>query len=527
MQFDHIDLKNINYINFQYYNDIITSDDYDTKKEFFDDAGKEHYRLLSYLSTLVNHKTIIDIGTHRGSSALALSYNMKNTVISFDIVDNVTNQHIRNQKNIILLHENIFNDLSLYQSLLLSSPIILIDIDPHDGELEYKLVQFLHQHEYQGLIICDDIWHFEKMRNHFWYLIDDQYKFDVTEFGHWSGTGFITFNPMLLNDLAKYKYDNSHWTLVTAYFNLTKCPDASDDIKKRDQSYYLQHAYSTLSLPHNLVVYCDAESYPLINQIRPTYLKSRTVYIIKQFDEFKIDDIQFELWRNKITESRFNKIKSNTRNTPSYYLFCLSRYIMLQEVMKNNYFHSTHFAWINICIQRMGINNVRLLPLALSVNRDQFSTCYINYLPKDVVNDNEDFWRVGACTMCSGFFTGRADYMQRFCTILLEKFIYFLKKLKSHADEQLYSPIYFENPDLFSFYYGDYTSMISNYVYVHDDANSIIYQFINSSFIFQNYALCKEACEFLIQSLKLKKLQLEQVEFEHLAMFHLYCLLLV
>ena len=59
------------------------------KLEFFCDVGKQHYRLLSYFSTLFNNCNIIDIGSHRGNSALALSYNKTNTVYSFDKISKI------------------------------------------------------------------------------------------------------------------------------------------------------------------------------------------------------------------------------------------------------------------------------------------------------------------------------------------------------------------------------------------------------------------------------------------------------
>ena len=34
-----------------------------------------------------------------------------------------------------------------------------------------------------------------------------------------------------------------------------------------------------------------------------------------------------------------------------------------------------------------------------------------------------------------------------------------------HADEQLFSIVYFKNPELFEFYYGDYTEMIVNHIF--------------------------------------------------------------
>lgn len=505
-------------VDYSKFENIITSDEFDTKKEFFGPPGKEHYQLLSYLSTLYNNVNIIDIGSHRGSSACALSYNPTNTVLSFDIVNNVTNQAIKNLPNVQFFITNIFDNLSNYKDLLMNAPIIFLDIDPHEGYMEYDFYLKLKEWDYQGLLICDDIWHFEGMRNNFWYKVEDQYKYDVTDYGHWSGTGIITccVNKTLV------KYNNDNWTLVTAYFNLAKCPDASDEIKARDQKYYMSHSYSTLSLPLNLVIYCDDESYELIKQIRPSYLVDKTKYIIINFDDLTLNDKTFKEYRDIIINNRKMIPVHDPRNTASYYLFCMSRYIMLKDVIKNNYFNSTHFAWINICMQRMGINNIKKLPEALAVNRDKFSTIYIDYIPKSLIDNNEEYWQYGRCSMCSGFFTGNYFYMNKVCELILNKFLYYLKLGYGHADEQLYSPVYFENQDLFEHYYGDYQQMITNYQYVYDEPEKIIYIFINRSFVL-NKVKCLEACEFLIKSLKLNKCTLDQHHLDLLSKFYLHC----
>ena len=59
-------------------------------------------------------------------------------------------------------------------------------------------------------------------------------------------------------------------------FNLAKCPDASNEIQQRDKNYYISHSMSTLSLPYNMVIYCDEESVELIKSCRPDYLSSKT-----------------------------------------------------------------------------------------------------------------------------------------------------------------------------------------------------------------------------------------------------------
>jgi tRNA1(Val) A37 N6-methylase TrmN6 len=78
--------------------------------EFFGKSGKEHYRLLSYFSSLHSNVHIIDIGTHMGNSALALSFNKTNTVHTFDIIKKDLNPYITSQTNITFHNDNIFEE---------------------------------------------------------------------------------------------------------------------------------------------------------------------------------------------------------------------------------------------------------------------------------------------------------------------------------------------------------------------------------------------------------------------------------
>ena len=41
------------------------------------------------------------------------------------------------------------------------------------------------------------------MQNNFWNKVEDKYKYDVTKYGHWSGTGFIIFNSNFTFPLLK------------------------------------------------------------------------------------------------------------------------------------------------------------------------------------------------------------------------------------------------------------------------------------------------------------------------------------
>ena len=499
-------------IDFNRFNDIIKDSLPHDAFEFTGDPGKQHYMLLAYIASLFNNSTIIEIGTHRGNSSLALSYNETNTIHSFDIVDSVVNNQIKNLKNVQFHLENLFDAdvFKKWENTILQSAFIFLDVDPHNGFMEFDFYNYLKDINYQGFVICDDIWFFKEMRDNFWYKIPYEQRFDLTSFGHWSGTGVFTFN----NEISFQKNNNDNWTMVTAYFNLTKCPDASESINARDKDYYLSHSISTLSLPYNLVVYCDNESFDAIRNLRPNHLNEKTKYIVCEFDDFVFknkDSRTFKEYRDKINQNRVEKpYNFDNRNTASYYLFCMTRYLMLKDAIDNNPFNSTHFSWINFCIERMGYQNLIRLDEALSIKRDKFSTCYIDYISEEFIKNTQEYFSWGRCSMCSGFFTGNAEYMYKVCDLIENKFLEYLEQGYGHADEQLYSPVYFQNPNLFEHYYGDYSQMITNYAFIYDAPEPPIHNFIKSSYQNGNYLKCYEACKFVWKSYCLKKCTLDE-----------------
>jgi hypothetical protein len=138
----------------------------------------------------------------------------------------------------------------------------------------------------------------------------------------------------------------------------------------------------------------------------------------------------------------------------------------------------------------MGISNVYRLDESLALNRDKFSTCYIDYVPYELIKDTHEYFRYGRCSMCSGFFTGNMNYMYAVCGLIQDKFVEFLNMGYGHADEQLYSPVYFENPHLFEHYYGDYNQMITNYKQINENMNAPYENCIKTVF-------CVEIIEFV------------------------------
>lgn len=141
-------------------------------------AGDEHYRLLAYISTLFKNKVLLDIGTYKGDSSTALSYNKSNKVISYDLVDSLENANKRVEYNIA----NILD----YPEVVKSASFILIDTY-HNGDFEQEFINFINDINYKGLVMFDDI-HLNQPMEKVWKSINKD-KYDFTNIGHSTGTG--------------------------------------------------------------------------------------------------------------------------------------------------------------------------------------------------------------------------------------------------------------------------------------------------------------------------------------------------
>jgi hypothetical protein len=179
---------------------------YDSEiSEFFDEPGREHHRLLAYLSTTFNNRTIVDVTTQIGQNALALSYNDSNTVHTFDTVLQLTEEQKKckwRTRKIEYHSDNLWNANSRkkWKDLLLSSALIFVDVDPHDGYLEYELYSWLKRNNYNGMVVYDDIY-FPGMKTNFWSKIPESEKHDITKIGHFSGTGLVLFPSSTLFEI--------------------------------------------------------------------------------------------------------------------------------------------------------------------------------------------------------------------------------------------------------------------------------------------------------------------------------------
>lgn len=151
-------------------------------------AGQSEYRLYAWLSSQFDNTTILDVGTRTGGSALALSYNDKNQVISYDLVEQGASSSIK-KENITFKIQDFREDDTLDWDNI---SIIMIDVDPHDGVQEVEMMEFLNEKGWKGIMLLDDIGPGWPEVQDMWDAIEEP-KIDVTPVGHMSGTGLVNF----------------------------------------------------------------------------------------------------------------------------------------------------------------------------------------------------------------------------------------------------------------------------------------------------------------------------------------------
>jgi len=172
----------------------------------------EHYRLLAALVKLLQPKRVIEVGTFRGLSALALKKFLPSAgrIATFDVVpwDSLSDTCLRLQDFEDDRLRQQIGDLSdaavfeLHRSLIQETELLFVD-GPKDGVFERKLLQQLETVDFQKslLVVMDDI--------RFWNMLAiwqdiARPKLDLTSFGHWSGTGLVDWRSGTNSEKRKH-----------------------------------------------------------------------------------------------------------------------------------------------------------------------------------------------------------------------------------------------------------------------------------------------------------------------------------
>jgi predicted O-methyltransferase YrrM len=154
--------------------------------------GKEHYKLLAYLSKTLNCKKLVELGTYIGQGTVALSYDESKEVHSYDIYSwfpedgSITAE---NRENIQLHVCDYIDDMA---EIIKDCSLVFLDID-HTGVTERIIMDALRKVGYKGLVLIDDTKLNDEMKS--FYADIPEKKMDISDVGHWSGSGLVIMDP--------------------------------------------------------------------------------------------------------------------------------------------------------------------------------------------------------------------------------------------------------------------------------------------------------------------------------------------
>lgn len=163
----------------------------------------EHYRLLAAIVRRLQPRTVIEIGTLTGLSALSLRRYLPEgaTLATFDIRPwtQVPGALFRPEDFNDGRLRQIIGDLSdpqcfrQHSALLAAADFIFVD-GPKDGRFESAFAARLDSLAFARppWVVFDDILELNMLR--FWRELDKP-KLDLTSFGHWTGTGLVRWTP--------------------------------------------------------------------------------------------------------------------------------------------------------------------------------------------------------------------------------------------------------------------------------------------------------------------------------------------
>lgn len=163
----------------------------------------EHYKLLYQLMIVEQPNLILEIGTFKGASCLAmkqalLKYSQYGKIITYDIIpwNNIKGTHLRKEDFDKHLEQRVvdfskLDQIKTQEEVFRRANFIFVDM-AKDGVSEKLVCDFLDSLNFNlkngPYVIFDDIKFVSMLK--FWREIKHP-KMDITSLGHWSGTGIV------------------------------------------------------------------------------------------------------------------------------------------------------------------------------------------------------------------------------------------------------------------------------------------------------------------------------------------------
>ena len=263
----------------------------------------------------------------------------------------------------------------------------------------------------------------------------------------------------------------SKCTVLTMFFNLKDLKDATPGSRSFD--FYLKNGIPTLQIDNPMIIFCDSYTKPLIQDLRTKMSGAPTLYIEKNITDYEYYILNWPIINTNRSKSMYYK-DPTSRNTVSYFLMGMFKIMAFKIALERNDFNSSYFLWMDLgCSHVTGEDIKADIKHIIDNPNPKISVMCIRYRSSTELEDMPTFCNTGRCGIATTIITAEKTYIDKLYSHIWSIFYEKLSKGIGHTDETVFTYCYNRHPDLFSIYYGDYYSTISNYHYVKKDYDSI------------------------------------------------------
>ena len=266
----------------------------------------------------------------------------------------------------------------------------------------------------------------------------------------------------ILSTFVKMNEEN-YPTIVTMLYDIRSMENNSIDRNRKLESYIDFSKQFLLKLPFPIIFFID-ENPTIYNAIlnfrKELNLLDKTYIYIK---DFKKTYFYKDLSRLEELQKKYYIVNGELdHETPLYIILNNNKFDCIDNTISFNPFNSSHFIWMDFGINHVAQSTDSIFQWINKVPDKIKQLCINPYIEN--VEDKEMFKYIYH-HIAGGLFTGSKENMIKYSDLFKKKTEQIYKENWYQIDEAVMTMVERENPELFELFYGDYSGIVSNYMF--------------------------------------------------------------
>lgn len=248
-------------------------------------------------------------------------------------------------------------------------------------------------------------------------------------------------------------------TFVSMFINLSR---VENNTQRRRAEEYFEHAKKLLQRDIFLYLFVEEDMMPLCMEERHKHnLLYKTV-----FKPITFETLPYYAHYEKIKQNRkLNPVQGacGFKDTPSYIVTVNSKIALVNQVIEENHFGSTHFGWVDFGLFHVASDQYIDQDNTFEIKTDQIKLEFMQPIHHTIPLEPEKQYTKLYGMIAAGYMTGDMSHWKQFKILFEEEFYNALLLGYAPSEEQIFPVIMIKHPHFFDFYFGTYESILNNY----------------------------------------------------------------